>query len=410
MNRVKEIFCKSGGFTLIEIMIVMAVFIVVVVISSNTFTTILHHSGLIFKSEESNIEGIVGLEMFRHDLQQAGYGLYTEQGPNYNEAADTLPATNNDAPNNAPRPLVFLDNMDGIQSVNSYVPLAGSDYLSIKGTTASTATTAQKWTFMNISSTHVLPNTWASAADNFAPTDNVIVLQKQFGNPPRTSLIPSQTGSFFSAYNSGFANMSSAMNGIYMVYGINSAATANPRFPFNRTDYFIASPAVAANLPTFCAQGTGILYKSTVNQSDGKLNIMPLLDCVLDMQVVLGWDTDGDGLIDTWTNADGTNFLPDPTNVSALTGPQNISLSSAQNNSLTTVPNIRNNLKMIKVYIVVQDGRKDTSFTSASPLKLYDELSLTRPNGSIVLTPAQRNYRWKLYRIIVRPKNLLANQ
>ncbi len=51
---------------------------------------------------------------------------------------------------------------------------------------------------------------------------------------------------------------------------------------------------------------TGILYKTTVNHADGKLTYIPVLDCVLDMQVVLGWDLNGDGLIDTWSNADGS--------------------------------------------------------------------------------------------------------
>ena len=68
--------CK--GFTLIELIVVMAVFVVVIAISGDAFKTVLQQASKLFRSEESNIEGIVGLEVFRHDLQQAGYGLYTE--------------------------------------------------------------------------------------------------------------------------------------------------------------------------------------------------------------------------------------------------------------------------------------------------------------------------------------------
>ncbi len=401
MTRTKGIIHHSGGFTLIELIVVMAIFMVVLIISASTFNTILMNTGRVFKSEESNIEGIVGLEMLRHDLQQAGYGLFSESGPNYNESADALPASNDDAPNNVPRPLVFMDNLVGTQSVDSFTPLAGSDYISIKGTSANTATTAQKWTFLNISSTHTRPNTWASSAENIAPTDNVVVLQKLLGNPPKTNLITAPNGNFYYTYNSGFSNLSSAMNGFYSVYGINSITP--PRFPFNRIDYFVATPAVTSDFPKTCAPGTGILYKSTMNQGDGKLTKIPVLDCVLDLQVVLGWDTDGDGLIDTYTAANGVNNV-------GTGGSQITTLSTTQNNTLSTIPNIRNNLKMVKAYIIVQDGRKDTNFVSASPLYLFDDQqSLTKPGG-IVLTQAQLNYRWKIYRIVVRPRNLLANQ
>jgi hypothetical protein len=92
-------------------------------------------------------------------------------------------------------------------------------------------------------------------------------------------------------------------------------------------------------------------------------------------------------------------------------------MGNANNNSITTTPNIRNNLKMIKIYIIAQNGKKDTGYTSASPLVVGDtnsngsptEASITRPAG-LALAADQLNYRWKLYRIVVRPKNLLANQ
>ena len=66
---------NNRGFTLLEIIITMALVIVVIVITGSAFNSILKTSGRLVASEESNIEGVVGLEMFRHDIQQAGFGL-----------------------------------------------------------------------------------------------------------------------------------------------------------------------------------------------------------------------------------------------------------------------------------------------------------------------------------------------
>ena len=124
------------------------------------------------------------------------------------------------------------------------------------------------------------------------------------------------------------------------------------------------------------------------------------------MQVVLGWDLDSDGLIDTWSNADGTAFI----GAGPLADVQS-ALGAANNNSLTALPNIRNNLKIVKVYIVAQNGKKDTGYTSTSPMPVSDtgEASITRAAG-LTLAANQLNYRWKLYRLVVKPKNLLSNQ
>ena len=80
---------RNSGYTLIELLIVMVIFIVVIIISSSAFNTALTQTKKVSKSEESNIEGVIGLEMFRHDLEQAGFGLVTEFdtiAPDYLEA------------------------------------------------------------------------------------------------------------------------------------------------------------------------------------------------------------------------------------------------------------------------------------------------------------------------------------
>jgi len=397
---------NQRAFTLIEMVVVMAVFMTVLIISASTFNTVLVQSSKVFRSEESNIEGVIGLEILRHDLQQSGYGLFSEAAVYLYEAASTPALDYNDAPNNTPRPIVVGNNLTSKSSGTKSI-MEGSDYLVIKGTSVARTKSVQKWTFLKNSSGVISPQKWVSGAENFTTNDKVIVVQKQFGSNVRSTLVPAPSGKIYYEYSdAGFRNLSSASAGVYTVYGIASPdTTAAKFFPFNRSDYFVARPD-DASVPAYCAPNTGILYKTTVNHSDGGLNDVPILDCVLDMQVVLGWDVNTDGVIDTWSNADGSavNGLGTTTEIRNALGTTN-------NNSITALPNIRNNLKTIKVYIIVQNGKKDTGYTSTSPLEGGEsgEASLTRPAG-FPLAADQMNYRWKLYRVIVRPKNLLSNQ
>ena len=58
-------------------------------------------------------------------------------------------------------------------------------------------------------------------------------------------------------------------------------------------------------IPQACAPNTGILYKATINQSDGAIinqsdgYPLAILDCVADMQVIYRLDTNNDGTIDS---------------------------------------------------------------------------------------------------------------
>lgn len=399
------------GFTLVEMLVVMAVFVSVLMITASSFNTILTQASKLFRSEESNIEGVIGLEMLRHDLSQAGYGLFTETTTYANEAANTPASNYNDAPNNVPRPFVVGNDLASGVTVDNNTVMAGSDYLAIKGTSVSRNRTAQKWTFLRLSSGVVLPQKWVSDEENFTPTtDKVVVIRKQFGTPLRSVLMRDPSDDFYYAYSDvGFNNLASAASAIYTAYGIDTASTL--RFPFNRSDYFVAVPGSTNSIkvPAYCAPGTGVLYKTTVNQSDGKLTYLPVLDCVLDLQVVLGWDMNGDEVIDSYSNADGSvvsSGVAEGTvaNVQAA-------LANLNNNSMATTPSIRSNLKMIKAYVIAQNGKRDPGYTSLSPIVIGDvgETSLVRPGG-LVLASDQLNYRWKQYRIVVRPKNLVSNQ
>jgi len=413
----------NRGFSLVELIVVTVIFVMVIIITGDVFKTILTQNAKLHKSEESNIEGVVGLEMLRHDLEQAGFGLpYSFQSTITYTEAGFAPANNyNDAPSFVPRAFVTDNDLSApIPDTNStnggsFTILKGTDYLAIKASTLGGNDASQKWTYLTYSSLPIPAKTWSSG--NFQPGDNLIMLSRTFDssgytnqlvcNPPNYSVSYSSNG-----YAAPFAP--SYPGEIFYAYGINSGGTS-VGMPFNRVDYFVASPP-SSQLSSACADTTktGILYKAMVNHS-GKLTYIPLLDCVADMQIVLGWDladssgnlvsdpsTSGDGQIDTWTNADGSNYT------------SSVTVDPGDYVQKTILPNpghIRTKLKLIKVYILAQNGRKDSNYTSPTPISIGDktETTLVRPGG-YPLTANMLNYRWKVYRLVIKPKNLISNQ
>ena len=407
---------NNKGFTLIETLVAMGLFIIILMITGRSFETILAQTSKLFRSEESNIEGVIGLEMLRHDLQQTGLGLFTEAPPQeYEEAASSPASTYNDATNHVPRPLVIGDNLTttavGSMTVASSV-LAGTDYLAIKATTVARNQTSQKWSHLVSSGGTVAPNVWQSGAENYKSGDYFVLLRKQFSSPPRTTIEQNTSDSslWFRVNSPAFNAYTSQGSAVFLTYGIDDN---NFRFPFNRADYFVARTNTAGNMPAVCGPGTGVLYKATINQSNGATKSMPLVDCVADMQVVLGWDINLDGTVETWSNASGLTVSGTGT-----TAEVQGALSQANNDiNDPSILNIRNCLKVVKVYLVVQDGKRDRTYTSPSTIP-YDEASgeatLIGSGDSVpavfTLASDMLNYRWKVYRVIVRPKNLLSNQ
>lgn len=404
----------NRGFTLVEMIVVMAVFMVVIIISGDTFNRILSLSTGLIRSEESSIEGIVGLEMLRHDLQQAGYGLFTEELSGdmtaYKEAAAVPARLFNEAclagdctgdRRIPPRPLAFGENLAATAETSSgatYNVLKDTDYVVIKGMSVARSLASQKWTYLQyVAGTGGVPHLWPSDAENLKSNDRVVLMRRAV-TPARNTLtvVPDGFNDFYHAYSQAAFEQYSSATGDYFVYGLDNSGT--PSMPFNRTDYFVARPATTGQIPALCAPSTGILYKTTVNQANGKLTYLPVLDCVADMQVVLGWDLmDSDGTVDTWSNADGTRTSGPGDVIAALSDPAQM----------------RASLKVIKVFILAQVGRKDPGYRSPDPgtIDLSEPPDVPNTLGkTYALEESQRNYRWKVYRLTVRPRNLLSNQ
>lgn len=394
---------QAAGFSLVELLIVMALFMGVIMISTTTFNTILSGAKQQMKSSESNIQGIVGLEIMRWDLENAGYGLpwqlgFTATFEESTVAADGLadginPADFNDNklstdsgdPNKVPRAIQSATASGASDWEN------GRDYIVIKSASVGMDASSKKWSYIE--------GFGASSAitemgnNDLVEKDRIITLDAK-----TRSLIAVSTSDFsyaVPAKTSGkfvppAAYRPTQDTDVYLVYGIDSwdNTTSTLRVPYNRVDYYIKRPDSSNDISARCAPGTGILYKANLNHSDGKVTQYPLYDCVADMQVVYALDTNGDGSVDFHGNQDELRIL------SAKT--------------------IRSQLKEIRVYILTHEGQKDRFFKYAGgPSVLVGEkLNGTDYGNSYDLSKLQsigdswKNYRWKIYTLVVKPKNI----
>lgn len=372
---------NQRGFSLVELLITMVIFLFVIVAASSMFLGILNQFKQQSKIAETNIEGIAGLQMLKADIEQAGYGLpYDVNGATYAEAlggdAGTVgfnATTYNDsgAPGNAPRALL---------AGNSLTMTNTSDVLVVKATNIAINDTAQKWGYV----THTGVTTWTNAAgtavtdENFLSTDRVTVVMPQSGT--NLKILQVSGGAFYTTFNNIASSdfSPSAANEPFLVYGI-APNGITPIMPFNRSDYYVRTPGT---MPTHCAPGTGILYKGTINHTAGGGNHseLPLLDCVAAMKVILAADTSDD-------NISSADSFPSIWNVG------------------TTAADIRNQLKEVRVYILLHEGQRDTSYTSPAQMQIWDR-------DHDVVTPIltynvpDRNYRWKIYTLVITPYNL----
>ncbi len=360
-----------------ELLIVMAIFGFVLAGTSQMVVSLLTTNRQQSKIAESNIEGIIGLELLRQDLGKAGYGLPWNGLISYSETASN-PHSLDDAPHTPKTPKGIVSSNGGGWN--------NTDYLAVKAANVATNAASNKWTFLTPANTTTLWTSATTTADNFSASDWVIVLTPGSLNTEDQARTLIASGSAFSAQYNSTASLASSMSSTGIVYGIdvgtNTPALTTLRMPFNRADYYVSRPATG--MPQRCAVGTGILYKAVVNQGDGTfMPGMPLLDCVADMQVIFRWDQLGDGV---------------------LQPRDDISTLSAQD--------IHDKVKEVRVYILAHEGQKDANFKYATnPIYVGADSfgsSLGRSfDFSAMGITTWQSYRWKIYTLVVKLDNLL---
>jgi prepilin-type N-terminal cleavage/methylation domain-containing protein len=348
---------NSKGLTLIEMVIALLIFSLVLGISINAFQQLIKKGSLQGKTAESNIEGIVGLEIMRTDVSHAGYGLpwAFQITPTYANGevttANSLLATTevdsaslNDSTNPA-----------AIKVPRAIMSKAGAttgiDYLVIKGTILGTSDKSKRWNFVSYSGSSTnkswLKSRTAVANDptsdtNLQQNDLVITLISSFsssGAETRNLMAKSATdysyavpGPVSGVVTAPAGYQPTDFSDTVVAYGINPASGVIS-MPYNRVDYYVNKGAAK---PVSCAPGTGVLFKAVANHAGGFINPYPLLDCVGDMQVVYYRDQNNDG-----------NLNPiDDTTIATMTD-----------------ADIHEQIKEARVFILTHEGKKDTGFS-----------------------------------------------
>jgi prepilin-type N-terminal cleavage/methylation domain-containing protein len=406
---------KQDGFTLVELIVSMAVFILVMAAATTIFIPLVNQFKQQTKIAETNIEGIVGLAMLKADLEQAGVGLpwyFPNDTCGYNEAGGAPANLYNELANNPPRAVVSGINTSG-GIVNN------SDYLVIKSAGITGNDTAQSWSYIVTESEPTGPRTWASGnlvSGSLANGNRVIVIKPKVSDTRLRELVM-DGATFYTTYSSPFpANFSPTQpTEAYLIYGIDPNTPL--KMPFNRADYYVST----ANVPARCAAGTGVLVKAVMSQQAGvdfpPQNITPLLDCVADMKVLFGLDMNNDGIIGTYSNADGSNAA----DAGGITGQSEGMTGQVQSvlQSNSDLSAFRDSLMEVRIYILAHEGQRDPGFTftdftpGASCPKCVTVGELNFPNYpgrdfdlSAIGDPNYENYRWKVYKIVVKLQNM----
>ncbi len=208
---------REDGFSLTELMITMIIFIFVIASASQVFTGLLTQYKQQSKISETNIEGVVGLDILRRDIEHGGYGLpWDLNGASYREIGNVAATTWTDRNFSDGPPT----NLQRGTCVNTLCPNAspitcnpadcsnppaafrsgdgagtgGSDVLVIKATTIAPNDASQKWTYINPGNT---VKEWDREQERMVTSDRVIVLT--LGAMRRLVWVDPGTGSTFTA-------------------------------------------------------------------------------------------------------------------------------------------------------------------------------------------------------------------
>jgi len=337
---------NNKGLTLVELLVALAIFAIVVAIIFNSYLSILKPQSQQVGIAENNMNRIVGLEVLRKDIEMAGFGLPWEVDSSYSEAASDssyMPDPSDLNAENQSEPPAFSFSDDGNTIANN------SDVLVIRSTVAALNSVTEHWGYLykdayNNTSFNDLGND--SSIDG---SSNFIVI-----DPVTMKFVKYSTYSNLTSFDT--------RGKVYLTFGLSSNGV---QMPFNRVDYYLKRPA--DGLPEICDNNTYILYRATINQSDGKRNPQPILECVRDFQVV---------------------FV----------------CSNGINACLGNALDEREKLKQVRVFILLQDGKKDPNFEFNKTIYIKDNDVDT--GKSFTPTGDEIHYRWKLIEIVVNPLNI----
>lgn len=458
------------GFTLVELMITMVIFVLVIAGATQVFTGLLTQ----FKQQgtiaETNISGAPGLRILRHDMAQAGYGLpwnlngatykettaehgstpWTERnyndGPYNNPTRGTCPASPTCADwsptcdpgsgsslncSNPPAPFrcgddVGISDPTGLQKI----PNSQADVLIIKSATVGMDRDSQRWTYLidggappstvkiwdPPSTATTLSSADCTSMDSPADTDDLgctaqaIVIDPGYQSSDPTvitqNVLQKDSGGNFYATLNSSFSFSPSDPGTGNYF---FEPNGNPAYPTNSREYVIygiADPASGENI------------RMPFNRADYYVK-RPATGiparCAPNTGILYKAVTNNTLSSDGSCPGGGGCLTPHPILDCVADMQVTFYLDTTGNGVVDTSQGdmanmtayqIRKELKRVEVDIVAQEGQRDTGYDFSENNTRTRLSTNTVDLSQLIGSPEYKYYRWKLYTIVVQPNNM----
>lgn len=367
INRLRPVkkefpFVAPDGFTILEMLIAMAIFSVLMSAIFAVYSTQLKHTSREYRIAESEVEVGIAKGIIERDLSLGGYGLADD----YSDA--TLP--------NGPFSPMSFKATD-----------ANPDTLTLMGTALGlNSRYAQGWSYLD---------TTAPTFGLFSSAGSGHDVREELGTDVRAVIIEPSTKKLMTEggkwlfrvqrTNATPADRITTVNAPApltnktvgnIVYGLYSSTLLEATQPYYAVRYYLGGTS-----PSNCAPNTLSLLRAEDKTTETPAGGDPLLACVLDMEVAFGLDTNNDNSIDFWDNG-GTQA------------------------ALYDSKTLNSRLKQVRVYLLLQVGNLDTGYTAPSPIWVGEQTLGAGTGRSVALTSSQQNYRWKVLTLNVTPRNV----
>ena len=356
-----------SGFSLVELLVVLGIFSVILTVVFSSYITQLKHTGREYRVAETEIEIGIAKGIIERDIAMAGYGIAEDYG------TTTFNPKVASATNDNPDTLTLTGTALGMKSKQ-----------------------AQAWTYINggnptfgpalVANTNA---TWGDSREDLNTGDRVILME-----PGTKKLLLQGTEWLFAvtdADSDGIIDTikSRPSNTNYatptvgtIVYGLYGSSNASDDADGALKPYYAVRYYLGGTPPSNCASGTKSLLRAESTKDASPSNGDPILDCVLDLEVAFGLDTDENGTIDAdaWDNGGAAASVYD-------------------------AASLRKRLKQIRMYILVQSGNYDANYTYPLNSVLVGD-SILSTGRNVAITGDLLRYRWRMLAINITPRNI----